>query len=90
MRVYDKAQWHIDAGEDKNEVIKKFKAVFKFLNKHSFLSADGKEIFEVGIDESISLNDKMLNSKGRVFIVKYYDRVINFNSEKIVEELSKL
>ena len=28
MRVYDKAQWHIDAGEDKNEVIKKFKAVF--------------------------------------------------------------
>lgn len=90
MRVYDKAQWHIDAGEDKSEVVNKFKAIFTFLNEESLLSPDGKEIFDLGIDGSICLNDKMLNNNGKVFIVKYYDRVINYNSEKIVDELYKL
>ncbi len=89
MQVYDKAQWHIDAGEDKIEVVNKFKAIFAFLSEQNMLSEEGKEIFELGIDGSISLNDKMLNSEGKVFIVRYYDRVSDFTSKTITGELNK-
>lgn len=28
MKIYDKAQWHIDAGENSHEVIEKFRKYF--------------------------------------------------------------
>ena len=31
-KVFDKAQWHIDAGENSDDVIRKFKDVLNFLN----------------------------------------------------------
>ena len=31
MKIYDKAAWHIDADENPNEVVEKFKIIFSFL-----------------------------------------------------------
>lgn len=87
MKVFDKAQWHIDSGESTPEVIEKFTQVFSFLNSHKMLSMDGLEIFEFGIDSSISLNEKMVTSDGFAFLDRYYDEVINCNADTISAEL---
>ena len=89
MKIFDKAQWHIDAGEDSTEVISKFKAVFQFLDKNGFLSGDGKEILEFGIDSSVSLNERMVSKAGAAFLEIYYDAVINFSSSTIGEALEQ-
>lgn len=89
MKVYDKAQWHIGNGENSSEVIAKFQEVFSFLNTHKMLSADGLEIFEFGIDSSISLNEKMVTEEGQNFLDKYYDTVINYPAQIISDELER-
>ncbi len=89
MRVFDKAQWHIDAGENAAEVIAKFQNVFSFLDNHNMLSDDGCEILEFGIDSSISLNEQMLSKSGYDYLDKFYDKVINCKSENIMDELEK-
>ena len=87
MKVFDKAQWHIDSGESIPEVIAKFTQVFSFLHSHEMLSVDGLEIYEFGIDSSISLNEKMVTSNGFAFLDRYYDEVINCNADTIFAEL---
>ena len=89
MKIYDKAQWHIDAGEDPQEVIGKFREVFSFLASHNMLSDDGLEIFEFGIDSSVSLNEKMVSEEGNHFLEKYYNEVINCSAQSIGDELEK-
>lgn len=90
MKVFDKAQWHIDAGEDSKEVVAKFKAVFEFLNNRNMLSAEGKEFLEFGIDSSTSLNERMVTKEGIVFLYEYYDKVINCKAAEIREALEKI
>lgn len=90
MKIFDKAQWHIDAGEDANQVINRIKAVFKFLNEKNMLTDEGKEIFELGIDSSISLNERMVTKEGYMFLDKYYDKVIGLQFREITLELKKL
>lgn len=87
MKVFDKATWHIDAGEDSEAVLAKFQAVFSFLNKKGLLSKEGQEIYEFGIDDSISLNEDTVTEEGAAFLDKYYDEVINFDADKISVEL---
>ena len=89
MKVFDKAQWHIDAGENSTEVVTKFKKVFEFLNSRNMLSVEGKEILYFGIDSSVSLNERMVTKSGLIFLYEYYDKVINCNSENIKSELEK-
>lgn len=89
MKIFDKAQWHIDGGEDKTAVIEKFKAVFAFLEEQNFLNADGLEILGLGIDGSISLNANMLTDEGREFLSDHYDEVINCSADEIAGELAK-
>jgi hypothetical protein len=31
MKIYDKAVWHIDEGEEESKVLERFKAIFDFL-----------------------------------------------------------
>ncbi len=90
MIIFDKAAWHIDAGEDKDEVISKFDNIFAFLSENKLLSDDGTELYELGIDESCSLNDSMVTEEGSVFLEKNYDLVIEHSSEKIKNELNEL
>lgn len=83
MKIYDKAQWHIDGGESPDAVISKFQSVFAFLDRSNMLSTDGREIFEFGTDGSVSLNERLVNGLGRAFLEKYYDDVINLPADKI-------
>ncbi len=90
MKVYDKAERHIDGGEDKNEVIKKFKEIFSFLYDMNMLSDEGKEIVDIGIDASISLHERLLTAEGTLFIEQHYDNLINLNSNEIAIKLSNI
>lgn len=87
MKVFDKALWHIDAGEDKGVVLAKFQAVFGFLAEKDLLSEEGQEILEFGIDDNISLNEDMVTEEGAAFLDKHYDEVINCDANKIAAEL---
>ena len=63
MKIYDKASWHIDAGMDEHEVVEKFRSVFNSLERLDLLSDEGYEISELGIDDSISLNENMVTKR---------------------------
>lgn len=90
MKIYDKANWHIDAGENQQEVIEKFKVIFSVLKAKNMLSEEGKEIIELGIDSSISLHERLLTSEGNTFIEDHYDSVINLKSNEIAVKLLSL
>lgn len=89
IKIYDKAQWHIDAGENKNKVIEKFKSVFIFLDSKTMLTHEGKEIIDLGIDSSISINERMLTDIGNKFMEKNYDDIINMNETEIFVALEE-
>ena len=76
LKVYDKAQWHIDAGEPEDKVIERFKMLFKFLDSKGLLIQEGKEILELGIDSSVSIHERMLSDAGNSFLDKYYNKVL--------------
>lgn len=89
MIIYDKASWHIDAGMNKQEVIQRLQKVFNFLNENNMLSDEGKEQYEIGIDDSCSLNERMVTSKGNGFLKEYYDDVINNDADSIFDALAE-
>lgn len=89
LKIYDKAQWHIDAGENEETVVSKFKEVFSFLDEKQMLGAEGKEIFELGIDSSISIHERMMTDAGKRFMEDYYDDVINLSADEMGEALER-
>ena len=88
-KIIDKASWQIDNGLDKNNVIEHFIFIFKWLDKNNLLASDGKEILDIGIDASISLNEKMVTEKALKFLEKYYDEYIK-NIQYGIKEDEKL
>ena len=90
MKIYDKAQWHLDAGEKKECVLARFDAVFAFLNEEHLLTADGEEIFDMGIDESISLHERLVTEEGNRILERCYDEIINKDADEIKTILNRL
>ena len=88
-KIIDKASWQIDNGVDKKNVIEHFIFIFKWLDKNDLLTSDGKEMLDIGIDSSISLNEKMVNEKALKFLEKYYDEYIK-NIQYGIKEDEKL
>ena len=76
MKVYDKASWQIDNGMDTDIVLNHFNFMFNWLNENGFLNGEGKELLDIGIDESISINERLLSEKGIKFMDVYYDELI--------------
>ncbi|MCD8039593.1 MAG: hypothetical protein LUE96_10995 [Lachnospiraceae bacterium] len=89
LKVYDKAQWHIDAGADEATVVEKMKILFEFLNVKGLLLDEGKEILDLGIDDSVSIHERMLTEEGNSFMETKYDDIINTNKEEFNEALEK-
>jgi DNA-binding ferritin-like protein (Dps family) len=89
MKVFDKALWHIDAGESRADVLERFRAVMAFLDEKNLLSEDGQEILDIGVDDSIALTDSMMTDEGTAFLDKYYDEVINCAADEITAELNR-
>ena len=79
--VYDKASWHIDAGEPEDRVLSHFKFIMNWCNQNNLLSDEGEEILEFGIDDSISIHSRLLNERGNMFMKKFYDTFISANIE---------
>lgn len=90
MKVYDKASWHIDAGENKEEVLKKFTLIFSFLSSRKMLSEEGEEILDLGVNLSISLHERLLTDEGNTFIESIYDKLINSTSEELESNLNRV
>lgn len=88
LKVYDKAQWHIDAGDIEDNVIDRFEELFNFLAAKNFLTQDGKEILELGIDNSVSVHENMLNDLGNEFMNTYYDKVLELGNSDFSENLN--
>ena len=89
LKIYDKAQWHIDAGENTENVVKKLKIVLTFLDSKELLSDEGKEILDLGVDSSVSIHARMLNEKGNNFMSACYDHVIDKTVEEVGYALKK-
>ena len=79
--VYDKASWHIDAGEPADRVLAHFKFIMNWCDQNNLLSDEGEEILEFGIDDSISIHSRLLNERGNMFMKKFYDTFISANIE---------
>ena len=89
MKSYDKAAWHIDAGEDKNSVISRFTDVFSFLEAKNMLNDEGMETLEYGMDSSVSLNSNMVTDDGEKFLDAYYDVVLKQDLNEFRNNLEK-
>ena len=89
LKIYDKAQWHIDADSDPEKVVRKMRALLHFLNEKKLLSEEGREILEFGVDSSVSINERMLTKQGNKFMEEIYDSVINSEGEEFSEKLQK-
>lgn len=77
VTVYDKISWHYPEGRNcpSLEVAKQhFSILVKWLDKNELLSAEGKEILELGIDADFSVTSSMLNEKGNVLLKEKYSR----------------
>ncbi|WP_110114922.1 hypothetical protein [Bacillus sp. CGMCC 1.16541] len=90
IKVFDKAQWQIDNGISSETVLKHFINMFEWLMEKNYLSSDGKEVLELGLDSSISLNEKMLTTEGIEFLDKYYDKFIEQTQYEVNLELYML
>ena len=90
MKVYDKAGWHIDGGEEQTEVIARFNAIFEFLRDKKMLNEEGLESLEYCMDSSISLNSGMINKDGKTFLDRYYDEVDSYQPKEIRKKLEEL
>ena len=90
MQVYDKAVWHIDNGEEENEVLKRFELIFDFLAKKKMLNDEGKEIYNLGQDESWAFYDRMLTNAGKQFMEKEYNHLLTLSLENLRQELKTL
>ena len=88
-KVYDKASWHIDAGEPTSSVLSHFKFIIDWCNQNNLLTDEGEEILEFGIDESISIHSRLLNERGNMFMTKYYDMFISAQIEQ-TSEMNKM
>jgi hypothetical protein len=76
MIIIDKATWQIDAGIPANLVVNHFNTVFIWLNNHGMLTKAGIEEFEDGIDDSASLNERLVTVGGLTFLEKCYDEYL--------------
>lgn len=87
MNVYDKASWHIDEGQDEKEVLTRFSLIFSYLNENAMLTDDGKEIFELGIDDSVVIHEGMLTESGNAFMNDRYDSLLTLSLDELKETL---
>ncbi len=89
MKIFDKATWHIDAGETEQETIRKFELIFSYLYQKNLLSPDGLELYELGIDSSISLHEQLVNEAGFAFLNEKYDYLISMSADDLEDQLTK-
>lgn len=87
ITIYDKASWQVEGGMDVDKVIAHFVTIFEWLHSKKMLNNEGSQFIEIGIDDSISLNEEMVTKEGNQFLSKYYDKIISeSNYDKDIEK----
>ena len=81
MIIIDKAAWHIDGMVEPKAVIEYFKRVIKWLSDKDMLSQEGRETYNSGIDDSISLNESLLTKEALAFLTSKYDTYLEKHFE---------
>lgn len=76
-KVYDKVAWQLDGGQEKKMVMSHFKFIMEWCHDVGILSKDGEELYELGVDDSCSLHERMFTEKGNIFMTQFYDRIAN-------------
>lgn len=89
MQIYDKAIWHIDAGENSDEVLEKYRLIFFYLRNHDMLTPDGMELFDGGVDSSMSLNESLLTKEGNDYIKNQFDFLFSCDAARLKDLLSE-
>ena len=77
MKIYDKASWHIDANEQKKDVVERFNKIMQWCSTHDLLNEEGREIVASGIDDSISLHSQMFTIDGNNFMCWLFESTQN-------------
>ena len=92
MVVYDKAAWHIDGMLEPEAVVDYFRRVFKWLADNEMLSTEGRETYDSGIDDSISLHDRLVTKEAKEFLDSKYDTYLenHFEDDADCDELNVL
>lgn len=90
MKLYDKAAWHIDAGEDKNDVLKRYQILLGYLAENKLLTAEGEELAELGADYSAVIHSRMLTDEGNKLIKDNIDNIITCELCDLSELLDKI
>ena len=79
MEIIDKASWQIYGRIQPSVVTAHFKRIFSWLEAKGLLSQEGKEILEFGIDESVSLHERLVVPEALVFLDAKYDDYLKHN-----------
>ena len=76
ITIFDKFAWHLDAGIDEHKLKDYFQKLMEFLKKYQLLNDYGLEIFNFGVDSSLSITSKMLTDDGNSFLSVWYDEYL--------------
>ena len=76
MKIIDKASWQIDGGIQPSVVVAHFKRIFSWLEEKTMLTQEGEEILAFGIDESVSLHERLVKSEALDFLDAKYDEYL--------------
>jgi hypothetical protein len=79
MKKFDKADWQIDGGMDPDTVVSHFQRIFSWLDAKGFLTEEGKEVLEFGIDTSVSLHERLITREAFEFLDAAYDDYLKCN-----------
>jgi len=92
MIIYDKAAWQIDGMIEPDVVISYFKRLFFWLDGKGLLSEEGKGVFASGIDDSISLHERLVTKEAINFLNSKYDAYLekHFEDDENCEHLDTL
>ena len=69
--------------------VNRIKIVFEFLNKKGMLTSDGIEMLDIGIDSSVSLNERMVSEQGKIFLEQFYDDILQLSLEDVKSGLEE-
>ena len=90
MKIIDKASWQIYGGLQPSIVTAYFKRIFSWLEAKGLLTREGKEVLEFGIDDSVSLHERLVTSEALAFLDAKYDDYLRHNPYGEDEDSSAL
>jgi hypothetical protein len=77
LKTIDKAAWQIDAGVSPDVVVAHFNKIFKWLDAKGMLTDEGQELMELGIDQSVSLHERLVTENALGYLESRYDDYIS-------------